>query len=51
MNYILALTTGEKFIISKDEAELVIKTDNDDSIAIKRIGLMVQKRKIGRAHV
>ena len=44
MNYILALTTGEKFIISKDEAELVIKTDNDDSIAIKRIGLMVQKR-------
>lgn len=42
--FILAFTTGEKFRINKQEAELIIKADDKNSIAIKRLGLMVQKR-------
>ena len=44
MNYILQLTTGEKFIINQQEAETIIKTKDDGSIAIKRIGVFIQKR-------
>lgn len=44
MNYILALTTGEKFIINKQEAENIVKAG--DMITIKRLGLMVQKRMV-----
>ena len=44
MNYILQFTTGEKFIINQQEAEMIIKADDDNAIAIKRLGLMVQKR-------
>jgi hypothetical protein len=44
MNYILALTTGEKFIITQQEAESVVGAG--DMITIKRLGVMVQKRMV-----
>jgi hypothetical protein len=43
-NFILALTTGEKFIITKEEAEQVVKAG--EMITINRLGLMVQKRMV-----
>jgi hypothetical protein len=44
MNYILQFTTGEKFIISQQEAELISKANDNQSITIKRLGMVVQKR-------
>jgi hypothetical protein len=44
MNYVLQLTTGEKFRINKIEAESIIGVKSDGSIAIKRLGIMIPKR-------
>lgn len=44
MRFILQFTTGEKFIINQDEAEAIGKARDDQSITIKRLGMIVQKR-------
>ena len=46
MNYILAMTTGEKFRISQDEAEKISLASDNQSITIKRLGMVIQKRMI-----
>ena len=42
--FILQFTTGEKFTINQQEAELIAKANEDQSITLKRLGMVVQKR-------
>lgn len=44
MNYILQLTTGGKFKITKDEAMAFANAKDDQSITIQRIGIVIPKR-------
>lgn len=44
MKFILQFTTGEKFKITKEEAELIAGASDNQSITIKRLGMVVQKR-------
>ena len=44
MRFVLQFTTGEKFFINQDEAEAIGKARDDQSITIKRLGMIVQKR-------
>ncbi len=42
--FILEFTTGEKFRINKQEAELIASAKEDQSITLKRLGIVAQKR-------
>jgi hypothetical protein len=44
--YILQFTTGGQIEINKEEAEAIAKTGNDQSITIKRLGVVIQKRMV-----
>jgi hypothetical protein len=43
-NFILQLTTGGKWIINQQEAELIAKAESDLSITITRLGIVAPKR-------
>lgn len=44
--FILAFTTGEKFKINEEEAKAIAKTNDNQSITLKRLGMVIQKRMV-----
>ena len=42
--FILQFTTGEKFKINEQEAKTIASANEDQSITLKRLGMVVQKR-------
>ena len=46
LNFILSFTTGGQVEITEDEYKSIFKADDSQSVAISRLGIMVQKRMV-----